>query len=151
MRSEVRYTGRPLTQSNYTRRCMNTIILLKMSTKLLETCRGFKETYYRRNCASSCSHTRIIRKCTVRKKYINFCLAASCYHEDKLQQEVTRPFCSVMWWLPPPLSVQASNYLHSLFCPLTTYYSTLRILFSILQLRIVRVPSCMHSNCPQPN
>jgi len=32
------YTGRPLTQSDYTRSCINTIVLLKMSTKLLETC-----------------------------------------------------------------------------------------------------------------
>jgi len=33
---------------------------------LLETCRGFKKTYCRRNCASSWSPTRIIRRCTVR-------------------------------------------------------------------------------------
>jgi len=34
---------RPLNcfQSNYTRSCINTIVLLKMSTELLETCRGF--------------------------------------------------------------------------------------------------------------
>jgi len=38
----VRYTGRPLTQSDYTRSGINTIVLLKMSTKLLKTCRGFK-------------------------------------------------------------------------------------------------------------
>jgi len=38
----VRYTGRPLTHSNYTRSCINTIVLLKMSTELLETCRGLK-------------------------------------------------------------------------------------------------------------
>jgi len=36
------HTGRPLTQINYTRCCINTIVLLKMSTQLLETCRGFK-------------------------------------------------------------------------------------------------------------
>jgi len=36
------HTGQPLTHSNYTRGCINTIVLLKMSTKLLETCRGFK-------------------------------------------------------------------------------------------------------------
>jgi len=30
-----------------------------MSTKLLETCREFKQTYYRRNCASSWSRTKI--------------------------------------------------------------------------------------------
>jgi len=35
-------TGRPLTQSDYTRYCINAIVLLKMSTELLETCRGFK-------------------------------------------------------------------------------------------------------------
>jgi len=29
-----------------------------MSTELLETCRGFKQTYYRRNCASSWSPIR---------------------------------------------------------------------------------------------
>jgi len=36
------HTGRPLTQSNYTRSCINTIVLLRMSTELLERCRGFK-------------------------------------------------------------------------------------------------------------
>jgi len=45
------HTGRPLTQTDYTRCCINKIVLLKMSTELLETCRGFKCTYYRRNCA----------------------------------------------------------------------------------------------------
>jgi len=68
----VRYTGRPLTQSDYARSCINplnaelnpifqllallgahpilhvsrirvnTIVLLRMSTELLETCREFK-------------------------------------------------------------------------------------------------------------
>jgi len=38
----VRYTGRPLTHTDYTRSCIHTIVLLKMSTQLLETCRGFK-------------------------------------------------------------------------------------------------------------
>jgi len=37
-----RYTGRPLTQNEYTRSCINTIALLKMSTYLVETWRGFK-------------------------------------------------------------------------------------------------------------
>jgi len=32
----VRYTGRPLTQSDYTRSCINTVVLLKMITELLE-------------------------------------------------------------------------------------------------------------------
>jgi len=59
-------TGRPLTQSDYTR-CINTIVLLRMSTGLLETRRGFKYTYHRRNYASSCLPTRIVRRCTVRK------------------------------------------------------------------------------------
>jgi len=36
------FTGWPLTQSNYTRSCINTIVLLKMSTALLKTCRRFK-------------------------------------------------------------------------------------------------------------
>jgi len=31
----------PLTHSNYTRSYINTIVLLKMSTELLEICRGF--------------------------------------------------------------------------------------------------------------
>jgi hypothetical protein len=35
-------TGRPLTQSDYIRSCINTIVLLRMSTELLGTCRGFK-------------------------------------------------------------------------------------------------------------
>jgi len=39
------HTGRPLTESDYTR-CINTIDLLMMSTCLLETCRGLKQTYY---------------------------------------------------------------------------------------------------------
>jgi len=38
----VRYTGRPLIQSDYTRNCINIIVLLKMSTELLKICRGFK-------------------------------------------------------------------------------------------------------------
>jgi len=52
---------RPLTyfQINYTRCCTNTIFLLRMSTQLLETCRRFKYTYRRRNCASSWLPTRI--------------------------------------------------------------------------------------------
>jgi len=33
--------GRPLTQSHYTRSCIHKIVLPKMSTELLETCRGF--------------------------------------------------------------------------------------------------------------
>jgi len=35
---------RPFTyfQSGYTRCCINTTVLLRMSTQLLETCRGFK-------------------------------------------------------------------------------------------------------------
>jgi len=36
------HTGRPLTLSNHTRSCINTIVVLKRSTELLETCRGFK-------------------------------------------------------------------------------------------------------------
>ena len=36
------HTGRPLAQSDYARSCINTVVLLRMSTKLLETCRGFK-------------------------------------------------------------------------------------------------------------
>jgi len=36
------HTGRPLAQSNCTRSCINTVVLLKMITELLETCRGFK-------------------------------------------------------------------------------------------------------------
>jgi hypothetical protein len=36
------HTGQPLTQTDYTRSCINTIVLLRMSTELLETCRGLK-------------------------------------------------------------------------------------------------------------
>jgi hypothetical protein len=36
-------SARPLTQSDYTRSCINTIVILKMSTELLETSRGFKK------------------------------------------------------------------------------------------------------------
>jgi len=38
----VRYAGRPLTQTDYTRSGIHTTVLLRMSTELLETCRGFK-------------------------------------------------------------------------------------------------------------
>ena len=40
----VRYTGRPLTQSAYTISCINTIVLPRMSTELLETCRGLAQS-----------------------------------------------------------------------------------------------------------
>jgi len=33
---------RTLTQSDYTRSCIHTIVLLMMSTQLFETCRRFK-------------------------------------------------------------------------------------------------------------
>jgi len=36
------HTGRPLTESDYTRCSINTIDLLMMGTCLLETCRGIK-------------------------------------------------------------------------------------------------------------
>ena len=36
------HTGRPLTERDYTRCCIDTIDLLMMSTCLLETCRGLK-------------------------------------------------------------------------------------------------------------
>jgi len=36
------HTGRPLTQSDYTRCCIHTIVLLRISKKVLETHRGFK-------------------------------------------------------------------------------------------------------------
>jgi hypothetical protein len=36
------HTGLPLAQSDYTRCCINTVLLLRMSTELLETCRRFK-------------------------------------------------------------------------------------------------------------
>jgi hypothetical protein len=36
------HKGRPLKQSYYTRCCINTTVLLRMNTHLLETCRGFK-------------------------------------------------------------------------------------------------------------
>jgi len=38
----VGHAGRPLTRSDYTRSCINTIVVLRMSTELLETGRGFK-------------------------------------------------------------------------------------------------------------
>jgi hypothetical protein len=58
----VRYTGRPLTQSDCTRSCIHTIVGLRMITGLLETCRGFKQTKFRRNCALSCLPIRISQK-----------------------------------------------------------------------------------------
>ena len=36
------HTGRPLTQSDYTRSCIHTIVLLWMRTKVIETCTEFK-------------------------------------------------------------------------------------------------------------
>jgi len=36
------HTGRPLTESDYTRCCINTIDLLMMGTCLLVTCGGLK-------------------------------------------------------------------------------------------------------------
>jgi len=36
------HPGRPLTESDYTRFCINKIDILMMSTCLLETCRGLK-------------------------------------------------------------------------------------------------------------
>jgi hypothetical protein len=36
------HSGRPLTQNNYTRSCINTIVLVRISTGLFETYRGFK-------------------------------------------------------------------------------------------------------------
>ena len=36
------HSGRPLTESDYTRCCINTIYLLTMNTCLFETCRGLK-------------------------------------------------------------------------------------------------------------
>ena len=36
------HTRQPLTESDFTRSCINTIDLLMMSTRLLETCRGLK-------------------------------------------------------------------------------------------------------------
>jgi hypothetical protein len=36
------HTGRLLIQNDYTRGCINTVVLLRMSTDLLETCRRFK-------------------------------------------------------------------------------------------------------------
>jgi len=38
----VSYTGRPLTHSDYTTKCINTVVLMRMSTEFRETCRGFK-------------------------------------------------------------------------------------------------------------
>ena len=40
------YTGRPLTENDYTRCCIITIDLLMMSRCLPESCRGLKKTYY---------------------------------------------------------------------------------------------------------
>jgi len=40
------HTGKPFTESDYTKCCINTTDLLTMSTCLLETCRGMKYTYY---------------------------------------------------------------------------------------------------------
>ena len=41
------HTGRrDRTESNYNRCCIKTIDLLMMSTRLLETCRGLKETHF---------------------------------------------------------------------------------------------------------
>ena len=49
----VRY-GRPRTQSDYNTRCINTIVLVRMSTGLLEICRGFFFFLWR------CNPTRVM-------------------------------------------------------------------------------------------
>jgi len=36
------HTGRSLAESDYTRCCINTVVLLRISAELLETCTGFK-------------------------------------------------------------------------------------------------------------
>ena len=41
------HTGRPPTEGDYTRCCIDTIDILMMSTTLLETCRGLWQTNYR--------------------------------------------------------------------------------------------------------
>jgi hypothetical protein len=72
-----------------------------MSTQLLETCRGFKWTYHRRNCASSWSPTRIIQRCTVRKKHLkNWCwyltnTAYRCYNISHRAADVTPTLTSM--------------------------------------------------------
>ena len=40
------HTGRPPTENDYTRCCINTIDLLMMSTCFLETCKELKYRYY---------------------------------------------------------------------------------------------------------
>jgi hypothetical protein len=40
------HTGRPLTSTDYNRSCINTIVILRMSTELFETCRGFNIYIY---------------------------------------------------------------------------------------------------------
>jgi hypothetical protein len=75
------HTGRPLTQSDYTRSCINKIVLLRMSTVLLETCRGFKQTYHRTNCASSWSPNRIMRRCSQKNiKDENYVFVRPCIY-----------------------------------------------------------------------
>ena len=65
----VLHTGQPQTQTKYTSCCINTIVLLRMSTELFETCRVFKQTHYKRNCASSWLPTKNSRQ--VFEKYWN--------------------------------------------------------------------------------
>ena len=40
------HTGRRVTESDYTRCCINTTDLLMKTRCLLETCKGLKQTYY---------------------------------------------------------------------------------------------------------
>ena len=88
------HTGRSLTQSNYTGSYINTIVLLRMSTELLETCRGFIQTYYRRNCASSWSPTRTGTRNARRDVFVlsvPFCVhinAVVCLCENKAHVKV---------------------------------------------------------------
>jgi hypothetical protein len=59
-------------------RFINTIFLLRMSTGLLETCRGFKLTYYVRKCASSWLPTRITASCYLLNENNILCECALC-------------------------------------------------------------------------
>jgi len=90
------HTGRPLTESDYIRSCIHTIALLRMSTQLLETCRGFKLTYHRRNSASGWLPTRIIRRCTVRKKKI-YIYKNSCKEYRLCAVRSHVPRCRNVW------------------------------------------------------
>ena len=72
------YTGQPLTQSDYTRSCINTIVLLKMSTKLLETCIENSNKHIIEETVCQVGHLPELYEGARSEKYKLYCTACHC-------------------------------------------------------------------------